>query len=695
VSLPLPQITVEKEADMAVAEHVAGNTYKAEYTVTVTNIGDGPGQYDLSDLPAFGTGANVSSVVIDPAIVDDVNIDPHDAHEYTVTVTFTVDGSMPADERECALEPTPGQGAYNGVTVSFNDGGSDHDADCIDIPEPDVTRDKIIDPEHPLTRSLGGSWSIGYILTVHNASGAGPASYDIDDELSFGPGVDITGVTVTEDIPSVTPNPDFDGETDTNIASGVLINDGETHTYHVLLTLRITVVQGSNGDCNSEGGLSNSLIISVRGVEDEPVTVCSGFAMLSLHKALSESRHGGNATIDDFTLSASTDDSEGPSVSLLSGHSGISVAVPAGTYRLAEAAFPGYHFIGPGFLCSNEQSGFSVTLSLGDNVDCTITNEDVPVDLELTKDDGGFVGTAGVQTPFTYTITVANVGARELDDEPVTVVDDLPSAFEWVAPAPAGCVIEGQKLTCSVNPASLRPAGTTVTISATARLAAGAAAGTFDNRAYVTTQDDALITPPPCTDTGAIEANNNVDCESTPVNPLADMAIVKTASVPQVGAGGGFTWLLDVTNNGPSTATNVSVGDIVPGQVTVTGVTSTQFSCSNSGNTVTCTKPTMAVGETGVIAIAVTVPTTAVSGTVTNIGSVTATQPDSNLSNNSDDASVTIVAQAPPPPTPPPVVLPPTGSNSTSPLIRGAFVLVLLGGFVTLLSRRRRSTSAS
>jgi uncharacterized repeat protein (TIGR01451 family) len=379
----------------------------------------------------------------------------------------------------------------------------------------------------------------------------------------------------------------------------------------------------------------------------------------------------------------------------MSGHSGISVAVPAGTYALAEAAFPGYHFIGAGFLCSNEQSGFSVTLSLGDNVDCTITNEDVPVDLALTKDDGGFVGTAGVQTPFTYTITVANVGPRELDNEPVTVVDDLPSAFEWVAPAPAGCVIEGQKLTCSVDPASLRPAGTTVTISATARLAAGTGAGTFDNRAYVTTQDDALITPPPCTDTGAIEASNNVDCESTPVNPIADMAIVKNASQSQVGAGGGFNWVLDVTNNGPSTATAVVVGDIVPNQLTVTGVSSSQFSCTHTGNSVSCTKASMAVGETGQVTITVSVPLNAASGTVVNVGTVEATTPDRDLSNNSDDASVTLVAQAPPTTTLPPVVLPPTGSNATTPVTRAAFVLVLLGGFVLLISRRRRRSSSA
>ena len=228
----------------------------------------------------------------------------------------------------------------------------------------------------------------------------------------------------------------------------------------------------------------------------------------------------------------------------------------------------------------------------------------------------------------------------------MTVVDDLPDAFEWVAPAPSGCSIAGQKLTCDVSPASLRPAGTTVTINATARLKAGATAGTFDNRAYVTTQDDALTTPPPCTDTGAIEANNNVDCESTPVNPIADMAIVKNASQSQVGAGGGFNWVLDITNNGPSTATNVVVGDIVPSQLTVTGVSSSQFNCTHTGNSVTCTKASMAVGETGQVTIAVSVPSTAASGTVVNVGTVEATTPDTNLSNNSDDASVVLVAQA-------------------------------------------------
>lgn len=132
--------------------------------------------------------------------------------------------------------------------------------------------------------------------------------------------------------------------------------------------------------------------------------------------------------------------------------------------------------------------------------------------------------------------------------------------------------------------------------------------------------------------------------------------------------------------------------DIVPpNQVTVTGVVSSQFACSNVGNTVTCAKASLAVGETGKVTITVTVPSAAASGTVINIGTVQAATPDHDLTNNSDDASVTLVAQAAPTTTLPPTILPPTGSNSTKSVTTAAFGLALLGGLVLLVSRRRRN----
>ena len=170
----------------------------------------------------------------------------------------------------------------------------------------------------------------------------------------------------------------------------------------------------------------------------------------------------------------------------------------------------------------------------------------------------------------------------------------------------------------------------------------------------------------------------------------ADVAIVKTASVPQVGAGGGFSWILDVTNNGPDPASGVVVGDIVPSSLQITGVTSAQFTCTTTGNNVSCTKASMAVGEKGTVTITVSVPASAVDGTIQNVGTVQSNLPDPNLSNNSDDASVVVVAAQAPTTTLPPVVLPPTGSNSTMRGLQLAAIAVLLGGLAVLGTRRRR-----
>jgi LPXTG-motif cell wall-anchored protein len=77
---------------------------------------------------------------------------------------------------------------------------------------------------------------------------------------------------------------------------------------------------------------------------------------------------------------------------------------------------------------------------------------------------------------------------------------------------------------------------------------------------------------------------------------------------------------------------------------------------------------------------------------------VSATTPDPSLANNTAGASVTVVAQVPPttvppttvpPTTVPPGALPGTGSNSTLPFVLAAFGLLVVGGLVLLVSRRR------
>jgi uncharacterized repeat protein (TIGR01451 family) len=121
----------------------------------------------------------------------------------------------------------------------------------------------------------------------------------------------------------------------------------------------------------------------------------------------------------------------------------------------------------------------------------------------------------------------------------------------------------------------------------------------------------------------------------------ADVAIVKTGTPNPVTEGTPLTYTLTVTNNGPASATNVTVADTLPSVVTYLSTTTTQGSCSEAGGSVTCLLGTMANGATATIAI-LTLPNAP--GVVSNTATVTADQTDPNTSNNTSTQIETITA---------------------------------------------------
>ena len=121
----------------------------------------------------------------------------------------------------------------------------------------------------------------------------------------------------------------------------------------------------------------------------------------------------------------------------------------------------------------------------------------------------------------------------------------------------------------------------------------------------------------------------------------ADMAIVKTATPNPVTEGTPLTYTLTVTNNGPASATNVTVTDTLPSVVTYLSTNTTQGSCSEAGGTVTCLLGTMANAGTATISI-LTLPNAP--GVVSNTATVTADQTDPNLANNTSTQTETITA---------------------------------------------------
>ena len=110
IDIPLPDISVTKVAKSDMATLVSGNTYEAQYTVTVTNNGDGPGSYSLDDLPDFGTGANVVGSPVRSGDRRSGRAQRRRQRRLHGDGDIHRRRSMPDSERECFTQPTPRPG---------------------------------------------------------------------------------------------------------------------------------------------------------------------------------------------------------------------------------------------------------------------------------------------------------------------------------------------------------------------------------------------------------------------------------------------------------------------------------------------------------------------------------------------------------------------------------------------------------
>lgn len=126
----------------------------------------------------------------------------------------------------------------------------------------------------------------------------------------------------------------------------------------------------------------------------------------------------------------------------------------------------------------------------------------------------------------------------------------------------------------------------------------------------------------------------------------ADLAITKTANLsnPPVAFGGApLSYTISVTNNGPTAASAVSVSDTLPAGSGFVSATGAGWSCGFAAGTVTCTRPSLAVGAAPAITLTITTPTVSKSGTLSNTATVSSATTDPDPSNNSSTSSVHIV----------------------------------------------------
>lgn len=128
----------------------------------------------------------------------------------------------------------------------------------------------------------------------------------------------------------------------------------------------------------------------------------------------------------------------------------------------------------------------------------------------------------------------------------------------------------------------------------------------------------------------------NAEILVVPTLPVSDLSIAMTRG-GAMAVGGKATYTLVVSNNGPYTeAGPVTVTDTLPAGMSFVSASGVNWTCTNSGQVVTCTyKASMAPNTTA----APLVITAAVNqaGTMTNMAQVTGTSDDNSANNNASD----------------------------------------------------------
>ncbi len=134
-----------------------------------------------------------------------------------------------------------------------------------------------------------------------------------------------------------------------------------------------------------------------------------------------------------------------------------------------------------------------------------------------------------------------------------------------------------------------------------------------------------FLTPAACTDGGG-------EC------PGSDLALGITAQPSPVIIGQNLTYTISVTNNGPSTAKNVTISHQLPGSVLFISASASQGTTAQASGLVIGNLGTLAVGASATMTVTV-IPT--VQGGITSTATVTSSQTDPDPSNNS--ATVTVI----------------------------------------------------
>ncbi len=239
-------------------------------------------------------------------------------------------------------------------------------------------------------------------------------------------------------------------------------------------------------------------------------------------------------------------------------------------------------------------SSVSATATISDSQgQGTIKNDDVApsADLSISKTTPSVVVVPG--NNITYTITATNNGPTSAAN--TAVADTVPpnTTFQSITP-PAGwtCITPVAGGTGPINCSrGSFPVGSQNFVL-TIKVNSGASPSTaISNTATISS------------DTPDTDNSNNSSTATTNVVAAgsADLSVIKTDSPDPVAIGNDLAYTIALTNNGPASATNITVSDNLPAQVTFRSIAAPPpgWTCITpavgTNGSITCTAPSLAV----------------------------------------------------------------------------------------------------
>jgi len=266
--------------------------------------------------------------------------------------------------------------------------------------------------------------------------------------------------------------------------------------------------------------------------------------------------------------------------------------------------------------------------------------------LSITKTDSPDPVPAG--SNLFYQIGIVNNGPNTATN--VVLNDVLPTGPTFVSATFTGGAVQGTCTTPAVGatggtfhctfPALTNGQGSNYSISLA--VPAGST-GSISNTATV------------ASDTSDPDTTNNSATASTAINSNADLSITKTDTPDPVPAGSNLFYQIGIVNNGPATAQNVVLNDVLPTGPTFVSATFTggavQGTCTTpavgaTGGTFHCTFPALTNGQGSNYSITLAVPAGSPPGSISNTATVASATNDPTPANNSATATTTVLSPA-------------------------------------------------